>query len=41
MNDNEKLVDTSKLEKNMVVKNYKELCALVGEEPKGGNAKKA
>lgn len=40
MND-EKIVDTSKLEKDMVVKNYKELCALVGEEPKGGNAKKA
>jgi len=39
--DDEKLVDTSKLKEGMIVKNYKELCKLVGEEIKSGSAKKA
>lgn len=34
-------LNTSKLEPGMVVKNYKELCKLIGESPQGGNAKKA
>lgn len=33
-------IDTSKLQPGMVVKNYKELCGLLGVKPTGGNAKK-
>lgn len=34
-------MDISKLEVGMVVKNYKELCELLGENQKGGNSKKS
>lgn len=37
MND----VDTTMLEIGMIVKNYKEMCRLLGEQPTTGNAKKA
>ena len=40
-NTKENYFDTSNLEAGMVVKNYKELCALLGEQPKEGNSKKA
>ena len=32
---------TSKLNANQTFKNYKELCAFLGEEPKKANSKKA
>ena len=34
-------IDTSLLEIGMVVKNYKEMCKLLGEQPTTGNSKKA
>ena len=34
-------LDTSRLEIGMIVKNYKELCALLNENPKTGNSKNA
>lgn len=37
----ENTLDTNKLEAGMIVKNYKQLCALLGEEIKDGNSKKA
>lgn len=33
-------IDTSKLQPGMVIKNYKELCGLLGVKPTGGEAKK-
>lgn len=34
-------VDTSNLTVGMIVKNYKEMCSLLGDETKGGDSKKA
>ena len=34
-------IDTSRLEVGMCVKNYRELCKILGEDPNTGNAKKA
>ena len=34
-------LDTSRLEIGMIVKNYKELCNLLNENPKTGNSKNA